>query len=650
MRRTVLVILGVAGGLVALVLVAVAIAIATVDVNSFAAPLAARVQAATGRAVTFGGPLALKLSLEPTLTAQDVTLGNAPWGTAPALLKAGRVEAQVALLPLLHRRFEIVRVAVIDPVISLETDAQGRGNWAFGTTVDAAPVPAGSALVAGPALGIAEVEVRNGTVTYRDGASGKVTPLTIETLVLQSRDAAAPITGEFRGSIDGVPVALKANLGTRAALQAQQWPFPVHLAGEIAGRNATLSTKVMPRNEARQVTLDETTLVLGGLTLQGTITVDRSAARPLYIVDVRMPRLAREALALPAVAAAAARPGATAVPARPAASTAHHLLPDDPLPLALLAAIDARGAVAIDRADLPHGQALANVVARFTLQGGRLELTELGAAGLGGTLSARGSLRAGADGRGALDLRVEGRELDLAAVLAAAGTPREVSGGKTRATIDVRASGASVHGWASTMDGSVLVLVGPAQLRASGKTDEALDRIGAALNPFRDPAGGTALKCGVIRLPVQDGVAHVERSIAIETAELGVSATGTIDFRNETLDLGLRPQLRQGIPLDVAQIAGLVRVHGPFDKPQIAVDAAKSAEAIARIGAMLGTGGWSLLGETLINAAAGNDSPCAVALGAKAAVPPAAGNTANPAAAPPPVQELGNAIRRLFGR
>lgn len=649
MRRTVLVILGIAGGLVALVLIAVAIAVATVDVNSFAAPLAARVQAATGRTVTFGGPLALKLSLEPTLTAEDVSLGNAPWGRAPVLLKAGRVEAQVALLPLLHRRFEIVRIAVIDPVISLETDAQGRGNWAFGTTADAAPAPPGSALVAGPALGIAEIEVRNGTVTYRDGASGKVTPLTIETLTLQSRDASAPITGEFRGSIEGVPVALKANLGTRAALLAQQWPFPVQLAGAIAGRNATLSTKLMPRNEARQVTLDDTTLVLGGLTLQGTITIDRSGARPLYVVDVRLPRLAREALALPAVAAATGKPG-TATPAPRAAATAHHVLPDEPLPLAMLATVDARGTVAIDRADLPHGQSLANVVARFTLQGGRLDLTELGAAGLGGTLSARGSLRAGADGRSALDLHVEGRELDLAAVLAVAGAPREVSGGKTRATIDLRASGASVHGWASTMDGSVLVLIGPAQLRATGKTDEALDRLGAAVNPFRDQAGGTALKCGVIRLPLQDGVARVERSIAIETAELGVSATGTIDFRNETLDLGLRPQLRQGIPLDVAQIAGLVRVQGPFEKPQIAVDPAKSAEAIARIGAAIGTGGWSLLGETLFNAAAGKDSPCAVALGAKPAAAAAAGNAANAAAPSPPVQEIGNAIRRLFGR
>ena len=322
---------------------------------------------------------------------------------------------------------------------------------------------------------------------------------------------------------------------------------------------------------------------------------------------------------------------------------------DDPLPLGLLATADATGTVAVDRVDLPHGQSLARVVVRFALQGGRLEIIELTAAGLGGTLSAHGTLRAAAGGQGALDLHAEGRELDLASLLALAGAPREVSGGKTRATIDVRASGASLHTFAASMDGNVLVLVGPAQLRTGGKTDAALDRLGAAVNPFRDKAGGTALQCGVVRLPLRDGVAHVERSIAIETAELGVSASGSIDFRNETLDLGLRPQLRQGIPVDVGQIAGLVRFRGPFEKPEISIDPVKSAETLARIGAAVGTGGWSLLGEALFNAAAGSDSPCAVALGTKSPAPAKGAGTAAPSTGAP-LQDLGKAIGKLFGR
>ena len=49
MRRTAFIILGAAGGLVALLLIGVAIAVATLDPNRFVAPLAARVKAATGR-------------------------------------------------------------------------------------------------------------------------------------------------------------------------------------------------------------------------------------------------------------------------------------------------------------------------------------------------------------------------------------------------------------------------------------------------------------------------------------------------------------------------------------------------------------------------------------------------------------------------
>src|SRR6185295_19503042 len=101
---TVLVILAFAGGLVALLVIAVAIAIATVDVRTFAAPVQARVKADTGRELSFGGPLELKLSLEPRLVASDVSLANAPWGQAPQMITAKRGEVQVALLPLLSRR------------------------------------------------------------------------------------------------------------------------------------------------------------------------------------------------------------------------------------------------------------------------------------------------------------------------------------------------------------------------------------------------------------------------------------------------------------------------------------------------------------------------------------------------------------------
>ena len=123
----------------------------------------------------------------------------------------------------------------------------------------------------------------------------------------------------------------------------------------------------------------------------------------------------------------------------------------------------------------------------------------------------------------------------------------------------------------------------------------------------------------MVRLPLANGVARVDRSIAMETGKLGVSAIGTLDFRNETLDLGFQPKVHKGIHVPVPNFASLVRFAGPFRSPQVQVDTAGSAAAIASIGAAIGTGGWSLVGQTLLSWAEGSGpGPCQVALGAPA--------------------------------
>ena len=141
-------ILAIAGGVVLLVLVGVAIAVWTVDVNQFVGPIQAKVKAATGRDLAIDGGVSLSLGLEPKIVLNDVRFGNAPWGKAPQLLTAKRVEAEVALLPLLQRRFEVARLHLVEPVIALEIDARGHtatGSSARRPVRRARPVPASAA-------------------------------------------------------------------------------------------------------------------------------------------------------------------------------------------------------------------------------------------------------------------------------------------------------------------------------------------------------------------------------------------------------------------------------------------------------------------------------------------------------------------------
>jgi hypothetical protein len=209
--------------------------------------------------------------------------------------------------------------------------------------------------------------------------------------------------------------------------------------------------------------------------------------------------------------------------------------------------------------------------------------------------------------------------------------------------------GVSPHAWASTASGAVRAVAGPATLVDTKlASDVPLDNLLGAVNPFRATDPSTELLCAVVRLPLANGVARVDRTIAMETAKLGVSAIGTLDFRNETLDLGFQPKVRKGVTVSVPNIAQLVRLAGPFRSPQVKVDTAASAAAIASIGAAIGTGGWSLVGQTLFSWAEGSGpGPCQVALGApaaSAATAPAKGEPANLA------NEVGKAMGKLFGK
>jgi hypothetical protein len=96
-----------------------------------------------------------------------------------------------------------------------------------------------------------------------------------------------------------------------------------------------------------------------------------------------------------------------------------------------------------------------------------------------------------------------------------------------------------------------------------------------------------------------------------------------------------------------------VRIRGRFDKPAVAIDAAQSAQLIAKLG-VLGAKGGSLaeLGRALV--APGGDaagSPCAFAESGKTPRGSAPATTAQPRAPQPGLpKDIGSAIGKLLGR
>lgn len=100
-----------------------------VDWNVYKGPLAEAVRRATGRELSIAGDLSLELLPRPRLIVRTASLGNAPGGSEPEMIRVDRLEARLAPWPLLTGRFELRSLDLIQPTILLERLADGTGNW-----------------------------------------------------------------------------------------------------------------------------------------------------------------------------------------------------------------------------------------------------------------------------------------------------------------------------------------------------------------------------------------------------------------------------------------------------------------------------------------------------------------------------------------
>jgi len=629
---------------IVLAIAAVAILISSVDPNTLIAPVQAQVKAATGRDLAVRGGARIALSLHPRVVLTDVTLSNAPWGKAPQLAKIERLELAAELLPLLSKRFELDEIVLVKPIVALESDGKGQKNWEPAPAPGAPPSAGGGGgghLAAAVAIG--DVSVTDGVVTYSDGPNGAESRVAIDTLSLRPRAISREVALEFRGTVGATPITIGGTLGAFDALLQKRWPYPVDLKGEVAGQPVAIAAKVTA--QADRYALEELKLALGANAVTGSFAVDVGGPRPKVVFDLSAPALAMKALPVP-VAIPASAPASAPKPSHA------YVFPDSPVSFAPLRWADVQGGLAVGRLTLANGQQYGDLRVHFNVDGGRLEVPMFAVAAFGGTLNGTVGIDASKSDDAALTLRLDGKGLSLGALLAAAGHVREVRGGKTDVAASLSMRGNSPHAWASTATGSVRLVSGPATLVNSAiDASSAIDKINAAVNPFRTRDPSTELVCAVVRLPLSNGVSKVDRSVAMETGKLGVSASGTLDFRNETLDFTFQPRVRKGISIDFTGLADLVRVTGTFASPQLAVDVAGSAKVIASVGAAIGTGGLSAVGQALFSWSEGSGpGPCQIALsGAPAATASAAsGKGANPAA--PIANDLGKALGKLFGR
>ena len=115
-----------------MVLIVVAfIAAQFVTLNQFKELAVQKVREATGRNLTIAGDI--KVSFYPVLGAKidKISLSNVLGADQASMVSVEQLLVGVKVMPLLEKRVELDKIILNKPVVYLEKDASGKGNWEF---------------------------------------------------------------------------------------------------------------------------------------------------------------------------------------------------------------------------------------------------------------------------------------------------------------------------------------------------------------------------------------------------------------------------------------------------------------------------------------------------------------------------------------
>jgi AsmA protein len=209
------------------------------------------IQHATGRAFRIGGDLHVALGLAPSITADDISLANLPGGSAPQMLTAKSLTAQVALLPLLTGDVVVEEVSLQNPNLLLERGPDGTPNWQF--HVVRRPLYEGGAPEAesgsggghgGGSLEIHKLHLDGGHIAWRGNPGGVPGNLDADLTSAEFavKDADSPLQGKIDGNFAGNAFTAWIDTGAFSRLEgapvtalAGGWPLTVKVhAGDAS--------------------------------------------------------------------------------------------------------------------------------------------------------------------------------------------------------------------------------------------------------------------------------------------------------------------------------------------------------------------------------------------------------------------------------
>jgi len=573
--------------------------IALWDWNWFKGPVERAVQAKTGREFHINGNLDVDLGRVVTVRGDGLTFANAEWSKQPKMASADRAEIDVRFWPLLRGDVLIPEIRMTRPDLLLETAPQKDqpGNWDFLGPSDGKP----------PVL--QRLLIDDGRLQFLDAAGRTDILVSLNSGKPKTADSAPPLLVHGKGRWQGNPFTLDGNTESPLELTNSDHPFRIHLDGRAGGTHAIASGTLTNPFALRTFDLDfmlsgqdmedlypliglaipstppyklkgrlkrnndvwryeNFTGTAGDSDLGGTAQIEVGRERPFLKAELVSKRLDFDDLAgfvgAPPKTGGGESANAEQKAEAAALKASARILPDTPYNLTKLRAMDADVRWKAQRINAPS-LPLDDMDAHLTLDAGLLQLQPLNFGVAGGDIRSNIRLDARKD---TIDTRLQAsiRRVQLGKLFPDAKLAEQASGGIS-GDIDLSGRGNSVAAMLGSSDGAVAVGMGRGHIGNLIMELAGLD-VAESLKFLFTGDRQIPLRCAWGDFGVAGGVMN-SKALAFDTEDTLILGEGTVNLKQEQLDLLLRPR-----PKDISILAlrSPLRIGGTFKDPSFRPD------------------------------------------------------------------------------
>jgi uncharacterized protein involved in outer membrane biogenesis len=582
----------------ALLVAVVALVWALFDWNWFKHPIEQQVSALTGRPFHIEGNLGVRLSRTPLITADRIVLGNLPGAKDPEMLRIERLAFRLSLRDLLRWKLVLPEVTLAEPELLLEKTAEGKANWIFPNLDPDAKWPL-----------IRRLTVQDGTLAYRDPTERTDLIVSVNSGQSSATERMAPILIDGKGVYANNPFTVDGKLESPLALEHSERPYHIDLRAQAGQTRATADGVLIgpvqrqgfdvnfglsgpdmallypliavatpntpPYRLKGQLTrtgktwhYDHFAGIVGDSDLAGNASVDTAGKRPYLRADLVSKRLDFDDLSGFVGAPPQTGSGETASPAQKRDAAELHasarVLPDEQYHLDKLRNMDADVKLRAQHIKAPS-LPLEAMTAHLFLDDGVLRLDPLNFQVAGGEVDSRIRM----DARNSViasTANIHARGLKLPELFPKAKLT-ETSVGRVGGHLDLTASGNSVARMLATSDGQIGVNMGSGRISNLLLEYAGID-IAESLKFLIKGDRTIPVRCAFGDFKVNKGLMTAQR-MAFDTTDTVIKGEGTINLRDERLDMRLKP-----LPKDhsLVSLRSPLLVTGTFKDPEFRPD------------------------------------------------------------------------------